>query len=65
MRTEPRGWKAKPITGIKSTALRKEETVVCLYAVQDKSLKEGAVCYVDPLLVNNCEISSYTTAIPK
>jgi hypothetical protein len=36
MRTEPRGRKAKLITDVTSTALGKEEMVVCLLAIWDK-----------------------------
>jgi hypothetical protein len=48
----------RPITDVMSTALGKEEMAVHL-----NSLKEGAVWHVDPLLGNDLEISSYTTAV--
>jgi hypothetical protein len=61
MRTEPRGRKVRPITDVTSIALGKEEMAVRV----PNSLKEGAMWHVDPLLANNREISSCTTAVAK
>jgi hypothetical protein len=36
LRSEPRGRKARPITDIKSTVLRKEEMVVRLWTIREE-----------------------------
>jgi hypothetical protein len=50
---------------VTSTALRREEMEVCLWAIQKNSLMEGAMWHVDPLLGNDHEISNHITAADK
>jgi hypothetical protein len=57
VRNEPRRRKARSIIDVTSTALGKAEMT--------SRGKEGAVWHVDPLLGNDRERSSYTTAVAK
>jgi hypothetical protein len=63
--SEPWGSKARPITGITSTALGREKWWYTSKLFGMNSLKGEAMWYVDPLLGNDCEISNCVTAVPK
>jgi hypothetical protein len=63
-KSEPWGNKARPITGITSTALGGKIWWYTCKLFGMNSLKGGAMWYVDPLLGNDCEISNCVTAVP-
>jgi hypothetical protein len=63
VRTEPRGWKARPIRNVTSVPLEKKKWRYACRPFGTNSLKVGATWHVDPLLGNYVVRSSYTAAV--
>jgi hypothetical protein len=63
VRTEPRGRKVNPITGVTTQPSEKKKWRYACRLFEMNIFKKGAMCRIDLLLENNREINNETTAV--